>query len=155
MRGPLHAPCAQITIRAETRATRHASAWLESAALGEGIPSEQLSRLDHCLDEALANVINHGLRGIAEASILLQLAVQRGAELCCAELVIVDEGVAFDSAAPSDRQAARPATLAEANVGGLGLAMMKRFSDELKYHRADGRNHLTIRITWTETAGCP
>ncbi|MFO1305034.1 MAG: ATP-binding protein [Burkholderiales bacterium] len=154
MQGPLHAPCAQITIRAETRATRHASAWLESVASGEGIPFEQLSRLDHCLDEALANVINHGLRGIEDASILLQLAVQRGGDLCCAELVIVDEGVAFDSTAP-DKQASRPATLAEANVGGLGLAMMKSFSDELRYHRADGRNHLTIRVTWTETTGCP
>ncbi|MFO1312798.1 MAG: ATP-binding protein [Burkholderiales bacterium] len=152
MQGPLHAPCAQLTIRAETRETRNASAWLESAALGEGVPSEQLSRLDHCLDEALANVITHGLRGNAEASILLQLAVQRGAERCCADLVIVDEGMAFDSTAASDGPLTRPASLAEANVGGLGLAMMKSFSDELRYHRADGRNHLTIRVVWTESA---
>lgn len=152
MHGPLHAPCAQITIRAETRATRHASAWLESVAQGEGIPFEQLSRLDHCLDEALANVIAHGLRGIEDATIELQLAVQRGADFCCAELLIVDEGVAFDSTSASNGQAARPASLAEASPGGLGLAMMKSFSDELRYHRAGGRNHLTIRITWTETA---
>ncbi len=152
MQGPLHAPCAQITIRAETRETRNASAWLEDAALGQGVPFEHLSRLDHCLDEALANVINHGLRGIAGASILLQLAVRRGADVCCAELAIVDEGVAFDSASSPGAPAARPASLAEANVGGLGLAMMKSFSDELHYHRADGRNHLTIRVTWTESS---
>lgn len=149
MQAPPQAPCAQITIRAETRETRNAAAWLQAVAQGEGIPFEQLSRLDHCLDEALANVINHGVRGIADASILLQLVVERGPEVCCAELVIVDEGVAFDSTACPDPGAARPASLAEANVGGLGLAMMRRFSDELRYRRADGRNHLTIRVTWT------
>jgi len=52
--------------------------WLESAALGEGVPGDQILRLDHCLDEALANVISHGGPVALTSLVLLRLVVRRG-----------------------------------------------------------------------------
>lgn len=152
MPGSVKSPRAELTIRAETRETRHASAWLEAAAIGEGVPLDQLVRLDHCLDEALANVINHGVRDVDTPSILLRLVVRRGQGICTAELVIVDEGVEFDPSTLPATRTPRPTSLAEVNPGGLGLAMIRSFSDDLAYKRADGRNHLTIRVSWTDDA---
>ena len=142
---------AEIRIHPTTREVRRASLWLEQAAAGEGVPADQIVRLDQCLDEALANVINHGGPTAHSAHVVLQLAVHHATPQCSAELVIVDEGRPFDPSAASE---ARPkaASLAEANLGGLGLAMMRSFSDELRYRRADGRNHLTVCVRWTNDA---
>lgn len=125
--------------------------WLESAALGEGVPGDQILRLDHCLDEALANVISHGGPVALTSLVLLRLVVRRGRGISTADLLIVDEGLEFDASVLPSGPLPRPTSLAEANPGGLGLAMMRAFSDDLSYRRVDGRNHLTISVTWTET----
>jgi sigma-B regulation protein RsbU (phosphoserine phosphatase) len=139
---------AEIRIHPTTREVRRASLWLEQAAAGEGVPADQIVRLDQCLDEALANVINHGGASAHSALVLLQLAVHRATPECSAELVIVDEGLPFDPSSAGEARR-KAATLAEANLGGLGLAMMRSFSDELRYRRAEGRNHLTVCVRWT------
>ena len=93
-------------------------------------------------------MINHGGPQAQSAIVVLQLAVHCATNPCNAELVIVDEGLPFDPSAAGEIRP-KAASLAEANPGGLGLAMMRRFSDELRYHRNDGRNHLTICVRWT------
>jgi len=151
MTGSVRQARAELTIGADTREARRASTWLQSAAEREGVPSEQIVRLDHCLDEALANVISHGGPAAASATVLLQLAVHRGRGICTAELLIVDGGLPFDPSVLPGAPTPRPASLADASIGGLGLAMIRSFSDELRYRRSDGRNHLTIGVSWTET----
>ena len=44
----------------------------------------------------------------------------------------------------------RPLSLEEATPGGLGLLMMRKFSDDLTYERSGGRNHLSIIVRWNE-----
>jgi serine/threonine-protein kinase RsbW len=151
MTGSVRQARAELTIRADFREARRASAWLESAAAREGVPSDQIVRLDHCLDEALANVISHGGPDAVSATVALQLGIHRGRGICTAELSIIDQGLAFDPSVLPGGPTPKPASLAEASIGGLGLAMIRSFSDELRYHRKDGRNHLTIRVSWTET----
>jgi serine/threonine-protein kinase RsbW len=151
MTGSVRQARAELTIRADFREARRASAWLESAAAREGVPSDQIVRLDHCLDEALANVISHGGPDAVSAGVALQLGIHRGRGICTAELSIVDQGLPFDPSVLPGGPTPKPASLAEASIGGLGLAMIRSFSDELRYHRKDGRNHLTIRVSWTET----
>lgn len=151
MTGSVRQARAELTIRADSREARRASAWLESAAARENVPSEQIVRLDHCLDEALANVISHGGADAVSATVVLQLGIHRGRGICTAELSIVDEGLPFDPSVLPGAPTPKPASLAEASIGGLGLAMIRSFSDELRYHRKDARNHLTISVSWTET----
>ena len=151
MTGSVRQARAELTIRADFRETRRASAWLESAAAREGVPSDQIVRLDHCLDEALANVISHGGPDAVAATVVLQLDIHRGRGNCTAKLSIVDQGLPFDPSVLPGGPTPKPASLAEASIGGLGLAMIRSFSDELRYRRTDGRNHLTISVSWTET----
>ena len=146
---PAAQPLAALTIRADLWEARRASGWLASAALAHNVPLEQVVRLDHCLDEALANVIRHGGPAALSSPVHLQFGVRRGAGACTAELSISDAGVAFD---PSSRKAVapHPPSLADATPGGLGLLLIRNFSDDLSYRHSDGRNHLTITVTWIE-----
>ena len=144
-------PPAALTIRADTWDARRASGWLESVALAHNVPLEQVVRLDHCLDEALANVIRHGGPTAMSSPVHLQFAVRRSAGTCIAELSVSDAGVAFN---PSTfvAVAPHPASLADARPGGLGLLLIHQFSDELSYRHSQGRNHLTITVSWVEEA---
>lgn len=109
-------------------------------------------RLDHCLDEALANVITHGGPDALAAPVRVQFGVRRSQGICTAELLVADAGVAFDPSTFPPGPTPRPASLAEARPGGLGLLMIRKFSDDLSYRRSEGRNHLTITVSWTEAA---
>jgi serine/threonine-protein kinase RsbW len=142
-------PPAELTIRGNSQEARRASAWLESVALAQQVPPEQIVRLDHCLDEALANVIAHGGPSALASPVRLQFVVRRSQGACTAELSVVDAGAAFDPTARSPEPAPGPASLAEANLGGLGLRMLRNFSDALSYRRSEGRNFLTISVSWT------
>ena len=145
-------PPAQLTIRGDTWDARRASVWLQSVALAQRVPPEQIVRLDHCLDEALANVITHGGPTALASPVRVQFGVRRSQGTCTAELSVADAGVAFDPSTYPPEQTARPASLAEATPGGLGLLMIRSFSDDLSYRRSEGSNHLTITVSWTEAA---
>ena len=151
MSPPAAQPPAALTIRADMWDARRASGWLESAALAQNVPLEQVVRLDHCLDEALANVIRHGGPTALSSPVHLQFGVRRGLGACTAELSVSDAGVAFD---PSTfvAVAPHPARLVDAMPGGLGLLLIRNFSDELSYNHSQGRNHLTITVSWVEEA---
>jgi serine/threonine-protein kinase RsbW len=139
---------ASLTIRAEAEEVRRASAWLESTARAQRVPPEQIVRLDHCLDEALANVMRHGGPTAFASPIRLALEVQRGDGWCSAELLVADEGIAFDPSCLMLELPPRPATLAQAEPGGLGLLMIRSFADDLSYQRSEGVNQLTMIVSW-------
>jgi serine/threonine-protein kinase RsbW len=143
---------AELTIHADTWDARRASVWLESAALARKVPPEQIVRLDHCLDEALANVVTHGGPTALACPVQLQFGVRRSQGTCTAELSVADAGIAFDPSTFPPEPTPRPASLAEAKPGGLGLLMIRNFADDLSYRRSEGRNHLTITVSWTEAA---
>ena len=145
-------PPVELTIRGDTWDARRASFWLESVALAQRVPPEQIVRLDHCLDEALANVIAHGGPTALASPVRVQFGVRRSEGTCTAELSVADAGVAFDPSTYPPEPTQRPASLAEAKPGGLGLLMIRDFADDLSYRRSEGRNHLTITVSWTEAA---
>lgn len=143
---PLAEPTVELAIRADSAETRRASVWLRASGQAHGVPEERIDRLDHCMDEALANVVAHGGAGAREADVVIGLEVRREAGLNMAVLSISDAGVAFDpTSAPV---AARPGSLAEARPGGLGIPMMRSYADRIGYARAGERNHLTFMVSW-------
>lgn len=134
-----------FSIRPDSSEIRRASAWLDAAGNELGIPGDELWRLDLCLNEALANVITHGMP-IASAPIRLCLVVQREDGGGSARLTISDAAAAFNPLAVVPRP--KPLTVAEAEPGGHGLNLMRRFARSLDYEHRDGHNHLTMHFRW-------
>jgi anti-sigma regulatory factor (Ser/Thr protein kinase) len=133
---------AALEVQAQTGELRRAAAWLRAECGTRGVPAADIDRLDLCLHEALANIIDHG--GLAaDASVRLLLNLQPGA----ATLTLVDGGRPFDAtlaAAP-----ARPTTLEQTLPGGLGVVMIRAQADLLNYEYRDGCNRLGVSVLWT------
>jgi anti-sigma regulatory factor (Ser/Thr protein kinase) len=138
---------AELSIRAEAGELRRASAWLEQCGNEMGVPPDQIGRLDVCLNEALANIFTHGVE-VTGAPVLLRLEVCHEDGAREAAVTVSDAGHAFDPF--SVALAPRPDNLAEAKPGGLGLVMIRSFSDALGYRHVDGRNELTFGVRWGE-----
>ncbi len=131
-------------IPADGAALRAASAWLVDRCLGAGVSESGSMRLELCLNEAVANIIEHGGLAGTNALITLELAIGRTE----ATLVIIDGGHAFD---PLQTTAVPlPSTLADAVPGGLGIGMLRSFSDSQRYERCGEHNRLTLTVNWDE-----
>ncbi len=114
------------------------------------MPAPQILRLDLCLNEALANVISHGGAPALAAPVRLRLHVSGDAAMHQASVTVYDSGPAFD--ATSVQPGELPATLDEAEPGGLGLRMIRNLSDSLSYWHDQGHNELTFSVRWADEA---
>ena len=118
--------------------------WIDSVADKAGLPDWTRYALLLCIEEAVSNVIRYGYppdhRDISKDEVRLTLAWDDGA----ATLTIEDQGIPFD---PRDLAAPTlPRTVEEANIGGLGIHLMRRYAETMDYLREDGFNRLTLRI---------
>ena len=103
-------------------------------------------RLVLSLNEVLANVIGHGGVNARSAPISLRFEVVADANGGKAGVTVSDTGIAFNPLTVAEKPL--PKTLDEAAPGGLGLVMIRRFSDWRDYRHEDGRNHLTFGTRW-------
>ena len=108
------------------------------------MPLEQLQRLDLCLHEALANIVEHGHCQGQSITLQFELVAQPGQ--CGAQITVSNAGPAFDSSTAAT--APRPRSLREAQPGGLGLHMLRSFSDTLHYQRIADSNVLCFGVHW-------
>jgi len=139
---------AELSIRADASEVRRASSWLEATCHQHGVPDEHIGRLDLCLNEALANIIAHG-SSEADAPVLLRMTFGHYRDQQQASVKVIDSGPRFDTTTAELK--AVPASLADAEPGGLGLKMIRSFSDAQAYHYVDGCNELSFSVRWSAT----
>lgn len=136
----------ELSIAANANEVRRASEWLEARCQEHRVPPAMTERLLLSLNEVIANVLAHGGSTALAAPIGLVLEVEADERAGNAGLTVSDAGVEFDPLSVPTR--ALPKTLDEASVGGLGLVMIRRCSDWIRYRREDGRNHFTFGTRW-------
>lgn len=135
-----------LSIRADPLEFARASAWLEEWGRDQTVPAEEIARLELCLHEAIANVSKYGGAGAGQSGICLGLKVSRNCDTRTAQLALSDAGTPFNPLDHVTRP--HPASLEEAEPGGLGIAMMRIHSDELDYQYLDGRNQFLVSVKW-------
>src|SRR5215471_13826007 len=113
-----HAVCAMFSVLPDKTCPRRAAAWLASHAGPLGIPVEQFTRLDHCLEEALANVLAHGGPAALASPIAVELEVGHESDYHVAAVTISDHGFPFDPIAALAVPRPAPKCLADAEPGG-------------------------------------
>jgi anti-sigma regulatory factor (Ser/Thr protein kinase) len=106
----------------------------------------QIYRLDLCLNEVLANILNHGGEAALASAILLNFGFAQNENECVATIVIADSGKEFNPL--TAEQQTTPQSLDEAEPGGLGLKMLFKFADNVSYQYQGGRNHLSFSVGW-------
>jgi serine/threonine-protein kinase RsbW len=133
-----------LAIAASGDEVRRACEWLTAALRQRDVPQPQVERLELALHEVLANVLDHG--GSTARAEPIHIEVRAKATTGEARVEVRDAGIPFDpTTAP---EYIPPKTLAEARPGGLGLPLIRRFSDWMSYRREGGRNHFMFGARW-------
>lgn len=131
----------ELTLGGALTEIARATRWVAQLAEQGAVPRDRLHDVELCLEEALANIILHGLAATAAPRIRLRLTGSAGRLL----LEIEDNGAAFDPVAFVPPPP--PRTLEEARPGGSGITLMRKFSDAVGYVREDGLNRLWLSFT--------
>lgn len=107
----------------------------EAFLAGAAVPDRIAAQILVALDEVVSNIFMHGVRE-GEPNVRVRLTVADGA----VSGVIDDDGIAFDPLA-----AAVPDTSLSAEdrpIGGLGLHIVRKTMDDIRYDRDHGQNRL-------------
>src|SRR5262249_15247829 len=128
----------RLTIKNEITELRRMSEWLVSTGLARGISKDVLFRLEVCANEAVSNIISYAYDDYTGHEITLELnGIDAGARL-----VIRDDGKPFNPLEAPPHH--RPASLADARVGGLGIHLIRELTSKCSYQQDGGFNVLCM-----------
>jgi anti-sigma regulatory factor (Ser/Thr protein kinase) len=135
-----------LSIAASGDEIRRASEWLTIALRQRDVPDTQVDRIELVLHEVLANVLDHGGSAARAEPIHIRIEVYEKVTTGEARVGVRDSGISFDPTTAPEHTPAK--TLVEAQPGGLGLPLIRRFSDWMSYRREGGRNHFMFGARW-------
>lgn len=106
----------------------------------EALPEDAAFHLNLVLEELVTNIVSYGYDASEDGK---GIAVRLRREPSGVAVEVIDEGRAFDplSAPEPDLEA----SVEERPIGGLGVHFLRTLMHDLRYHRAEGRNHLFFR----------
>lgn len=136
----MHTGSETLTLHADLAELAQVNAWLATAAARLALPEATIFALDLCLEEAVSNIIRYSLADAPPEQQAVRLTMSREATLL--RLVIEDHGPEFDPLQAPDPQL--PTRLEDAAIGGLGIHLMRRFTQSMHYQRHDGINRLSL-----------
>ena len=110
----------------------------ESFATNCAVPEAVANRFNDVFDEMLSNIIYYGYRDDVPHEITIAFNRQDDR----LSVIISDDGIAFDPFAATTPNTELP--LAEREIGGLGIHLVRNMMHEVHYRRDDGRNIITL-----------
>jgi serine/threonine-protein kinase RsbW len=129
-----------LRVPGSSEGIRKAAEGFDSFWQSHGLPEGGGWPFQVALDEAMSNIVHHGLagrEGTAEIEIEFRLV---GAEV---EIVLADDAPPFNPLELTEPDTAQ--TLEDRPVGGLGVALVRKLMDVVEYERREGRNQLRLR----------
>ncbi|MCA1581795.1 MAG: ATP-binding protein [Acidobacteria bacterium] len=135
----MKAPPLRLRLPATEAGRTRAAERFERFAKERGLPRRVRSDVLVILDEILANIGRHAWKSPAGRRVEFSAAVQGG----YLEMLFTDDGRAFDVLGRADPDTSAP--LEGRPIGGLGILIVKKLTDEQHYERRRGRNRLILR----------
>ena len=125
------------TFPAVVPAVGEAVSWARTRADEAFVPSERSLDVELAVEEALMNVCLHAYGGKGG-----ELSVRAGRFGEDFVVEVEDAGPPFDPTSAPLPDTSAP--LEERPVGGLGILLVRRVADRVRWRREDGRNVLTL-----------
>lgn len=126
--------------RGDHAVLREATLWLHETCRRYGVPADATGRLDFCLNELMANIIDHGYLDEDTHTVSISCDFTTHATV----LRIRDDGVQFDAAGTDGY--IQPASLQEAGTRGYGLHLVHSFADGMRHTYNEGWNTVELHI---------
>lgn len=112
--------------------------WILEEILPLSLPPSERKGIEIACEEALINIIEHAYKG-SQGHIELSMQVSKD----CIIIEISDKGPPFNPLLDKkDMDSSLP--LEKREVGGLGIPIMKKYMDEVRYERKGNSNVLTL-----------
>jgi serine/threonine-protein kinase RsbW len=104
-----------------------------------GLPADSISRINICLDELFTNIVSYGFDDDLEHIIKFTLNGDNNLVI----INIEDNGIPFNPLEKIDPDF--PENIESAEIGGLGILIIRKLMDNVSYERKQGKNKLTMR----------
>ena len=104
-----------------------------------GLPADSILRINICLDELFTNIVSYGFDDDLEHIIIFTLSGDNNMVV----INIEDNGIPFNPLEKIDPDF--PDNVESANIGGLGIHIIRKLMDNVSYERKQGKNKLTMR----------
>jgi len=104
-----------------------------------GLSDKSVFEINLALDELFTNIISYGFQDQQEHIIKIKITVE-GEQL---QMKIEDDGIPFNPLAsePPDVQCG----IEECQIGGLGIHLIRKLMDDIKYQRVADKNVLVLK----------
>ena len=107
-----------------------------------GCPVKTEAQIDIAIDEIYSNIVSYGYDGESgEVVVRLETEIQPRVVV----ISFIDKGRPFNPLGLADPDVTLSAW--ERKIGGLGIYMVKKSMDDIRYEYREGKNILTIRKT--------
>ena len=107
-------------------------------ARAAGFGDKAIYAIQLAADEAASNIIEHAYAGRTDASFEMSCEVDRDRLI----VTFYDQGISFDISKVSKPDV--KADLSERKIGGLGIYLMHKLMDEVRYKSTGSENILTL-----------
>ncbi|MFH0738413.1 MAG: ATP-binding protein [Candidatus Omnitrophota bacterium] len=111
--------------------------FIRKAAQAQGFDEKKVSQVQLAAEEALVNVIKYAYPDKSG-----DLEINCNNKEGSLEIEISDSGIPFDPLSLPEPDIHSP--MEKRKIGGLGIFMLRKIMDEVKYKREDNRNILTL-----------
>ena len=117
--------------------------WVDACSEQWSLPPAKNFALQLCCEEAFSNAVKHGVQGdsahASTAGFAMFSLEHQGNQL---QLTVEDSCEAFNPLEAA--QPLVPSSLADAQIGGLGIDLMKKFAQKILYERKNYTNRLSF-----------
>lgn len=120
---------------------------LEAWGREQGVPIPLAASFGLMLDELLTNIATHGYVGHGGP---VEVVVHFSDDPPSLQAVLRDRAVAFDPTSLGEPDVG--ASMADRDVGGLGIHFVRKLADRVNYRRDGDTNELTVSKTWRARA---
>ena len=129
----IHFDEAQISDITET------TAFIEGELEKADFPMKAVTQISIAIDEIFSNIVNYGYAG-KKGPVTVKLNISDDGT--AASLTFIDEGIPYNPVIKDDPDVTL--SIDERQIGGLGIFMVKKTMDDMKYRYENGCNILTI-----------
>jgi serine/threonine-protein kinase RsbW len=104
-----------------------------------GLPEACITDVNICLDELFTNIVSYGFED--DLAHIIRFTMNLDNQVLT--LSIEDEGIPFN---PLEKKYPEvPADLIDVRIGGLGIHIVRKLMDDIRYDRKQGTNKLTMK----------
>ena len=130
-----------LTVEATREAFAQVNEFVDSFLEAHDCPLKAQMQIDLCVEEVFVNIASYAY-GDTTGTAQIDLCGKNGE----VTLVFSDEGQPYDPLAKDDPDITLDAQSRQ--IGGLGIFLVKKNMDEVRYRYENGKNILTLHKTW-------